>query len=347
MKRRTLIAAAAAIGLAMASNAAAQTQKCKLAQIAEWPLRAEHYRPVVEGAINGQKIDILLDTASAQSLVRRSGTARLGLTRYPVEGSRVLAVGGEAGAEFVHLDEFSIGRAVRKNWRVLVTGEYDFSDDLVFVLGDDFFNQADVEFDLGHNAVRLYETRDCEGVSLAYWARDAIVVPIVAGSQLELTVSINGVPLRARLDSSTTRSVVSLPDAERLGVTPKTPGVVGGGCYYGFGKDGVESWIAPFESFAVGNELVRNPKIHIAQVWKNYTVTETGTRLPSTLPGLPAMLLGADFLRSHRVLVAQSQQKIYLSYVGGTVFPGAPSKGCNDASPSDPRPDPTPKQGDR
>jgi predicted aspartyl protease len=330
MKRRTLVAAAAAIGLMMASNAAAQTQKCKLAQIADWPLRAEHYRPVVEGAINGQKIDILLDTGAAQSFVRRSGTARLGLTRYPVEGSRVLAVGGEAGAEFVHLDEFRIGRAVRKNWRVLVTGEYDFGDDVVFVLGDDFFNQVDVEFDLAHNIVKLFEAKDCEGVSLAYWGTDAVQVPVESGSKIELIVSINGTPVRARLDSSSTRSVVSLPDAERLGITPKTPGVVDGGCYYGFGKDGVESWIAPFESFAVGNELIRNPKIHIAQVWKNYTGTETGSRLPGTLPGLPAMLLGADFLRSHRVLVAQSRQKIYLSYVGGTVFPATPTKGCGE-----------------
>jgi len=330
VKRRTFLAAAAAIGLAMASNAAAQTQKCKLALIAEWPLRAEQYRPVIDGTINGQKIGILLDTGTAQSSIRPSGIRRLGLTRFRVEDALVPGVGVDPGGEYVHLDEFRIGRAVRKNWRVSVAGEYDFGDDIVFVLGDDFFNRVDVEFDLARNVIKLYESKDCEGVSLAYWARDAIVVPIVAGSQLELTVSINGVPLRARLDSSSTRSVVSLPDAERLGVTPKTPGVVGGGCYYGFGKGGVGSWIAPFESFAVGNELVRNPKIHIAQVWKNYTVTETGTRLPSTLPGLPAMLLGADFLRSHRVLVAQSQQKIYLSYVGGTVFPATPTKVCSE-----------------
>jgi hypothetical protein len=40
------------------------------------------------------------------------------------------------------------------------------------------------------------------------------------------------------------------------------------------------------------------------------------------------MLLGADFLRSHRVLVAHSQRKIYFTYTGGPVFqlnrPAAP-----------------------
>jgi hypothetical protein len=32
------------------------------------------------------------------------------------------------------------------------------------------------------------------------------------------------------------------------------------------------------------------------------------------------MLLGADFFRSHRVYVAKSQGKVYVSYVGGPVF---------------------------
>ena len=32
------------------------------------------------------------------------------------------------------------------------------------------------------------------------------------------------------------------------------------------------------------------------------------------------MLLGADFLRSHRVLIAHSQQQMYFTYAGGTVF---------------------------
>jgi hypothetical protein len=31
--------------------------------------------------------------------------------------------------------------------------------------------------------------------------------------------------------------------------------------------------------------------------------------------------LGADFLRSHRVLVAHSQRKMYFTYAGGPVFP--------------------------
>ncbi|TMI04931.1 MAG: hypothetical protein E6H40_18345 [Betaproteobacteria bacterium] len=331
MNRRAFLAAAAAIGLAMASSAAAQTQKCKLALIAEWPLQAGHYRPVVEGAINGQKIGILLDTGAAQSLIRRSATTKLGLTRYEAEGYRAFGVGGETHAEYVHIDEFRIGKAVRKNWRALVAGEHDFDGDSAVFLGDDFFNQVDIEFDLAHHAVRLYETKDCEAVSLAYWTTEpAGVVPIEAGSKIWVTVAINGKPVRAELDSGTSYSVLSRADAARLGVTPESPGVVAGGCVTGEGKRQIDSWIGLFESFAIGNEIIRNPRIRFADLWQYTTYTETGSRLPTRFAGQPDMLLGADFLRGHRVLIAHSQRKMYFTHAGGTVFPGKPSKGCND-----------------
>jgi hypothetical protein len=40
------------------------------------------------------------------------------------------------------------------------------------------------------------------------------------------------------------------------------------------------------------------------------------------------MLLGVDFLRAHRVLVAHNQRQMYFTYSGGTVFPARPSKPC-------------------
>ena len=45
-----------------------------------------------------------------------------------------------------------------------------------------------------------------------------------------------------------------------------------------------------------------------------------------------AMLLGADFLRAHRVLIAHSQRKIYFTYAGGTVFPVELARSCSPRS---------------
>src|SRR5712671_666648 len=93
-----------------------------------------HYRPVLDGAINGQKIGILLDTGAAMSLVLRSAAVKIGLTRYQAPGYRAFGIGGETRAETVHIDEFRIGQIARKNWDVLVAGERSFSDGVAFLL---------------------------------------------------------------------------------------------------------------------------------------------------------------------------------------------------------------------
>jgi len=339
--------AAVAIGLALAGDAAgAEGGKCRVGRIAEWPLRTDYYRPVFDGAINGQKVGILIDTGSAMNLVRRSATTRLGLTRHQAPGHSVISISGEQQAEYVHIEEFRIGEGTRKGWEVLVAGEGSFSDDVAVVLGDDFFQQVDIEFDMARNAVRLYETKDCEGVSLAYWATEpAGEVPIEAGSKIWLTVSINGQPVRAELDSGSSASMLSKADAARLGVTPDSPGTVAGGCILDGlgGRRQIDSWIGQFEGFTVGNERIRNPKIRFADLWRNMAYAETGSRLPTRLAGQPDMLLGADFLRAHRVLISRSQRKMYFTYAGGTVFPSNPWKSCSQPSSGKSTPDSLPK----
>jgi len=345
VKRCILAAAAAAIGVALAGGAAAES-KCRMGRIAEWPLRAEGRVPVTDGEINGQKVGVLLDTGAELSFILRSAARRLGLTRRGA--GRVFGVGGEDHAEVTQVDEFRIGEAVRKNWRVLVAGEGG-SDDIAVFLGDPFFEQVDVEFDLAHNAVRLYETKDCEGVSLAYWATEpAGEVPIEAGSGIRFTVSVNGKPVRAQLDSGASSSVLSKPDAARLGVAPESPGVVPTACITaGDSKRTLESWVGQFESFAIGNERIRNPRIRFADLWRNMAYTETGSRLPSRFAGLPDMLLGVDFLRAHRVLVARSQRKMYFTYAGGTVFRSNPWKGCSQPSSGKSTAGPLPKPAEK
>jgi hypothetical protein len=53
----------------------------------------------------------------------------------------------------------------------MVAGEREFKS-IDVILGEDFFDQVDLEIDLPHNAVRLFRPKDCDGVSLAYWASD-------------------------------------------------------------------------------------------------------------------------------------------------------------------------------
>jgi hypothetical protein len=167
--------------------------------------------------------------------------------------------------------------------------------------------------------VRLFQTKDCAGVPLAYWSRQALEVPLEASGKIELTVAIDGRRLRALLDSSAALSLLAQPQAAALGVTPQSPRAAPAGCARASTTRLVDSWSAQFETFAIGAETIRNPTLRFADLWRDTANAEA----------MPQMVLGGDFLRAHRVLVARSQAKMYFTYEGGTVFTGATPWGCN------------------
>jgi predicted aspartyl protease len=298
------------IALLLSPCAFGEEAKCKLVRTAEWRVRPDYNRPVVDGAINGQLVGVLLDTGSAVSLIKRSMAQRMRLPRTAVEGDSL---------EAVHVSEFRIGKSTREDWRVLVSDDYDFGDDVAVIIGDDFFRQTDVEFDLRNNVVRVFQTKDCAGVSLAYWSRQALEVALEESGRIEVAVAIDGRPVRALLDSSAARSLVSQLQAAALGVTPQSPRAAPAGCARASTTRLVDSWSAQFESFTIGAETIRNPTLRFADLWQDTADAET----------MPQMVLGGDFLRSHRVLVARSQAKMYFSYEGGAVFPATTPWGCN------------------
>jgi hypothetical protein len=73
----------------------------------------------------------------------------------------------------------------------------------------------------------------------------------------------------------------------------------------GVGTRQVPTWIVHTQSIKIGGETILDADIQVIDDRKESDVE---------------VVLGADFLRAHRVLFAISQQNIYLSYLGGDVF---------------------------
>jgi predicted aspartyl protease len=329
MGTRSLLAMCLAAGLALADGAVADGGKCKLVKIVDWPVRAVRNLIVVEGAINGRKIGIMLDTGSTMSLILRSTAVRLDLPRREAKGARIFGLGGESTIEIASVDDFRLGEVSTKDLQLFVAGERDFGEGVDVLLGENFLSRFDVEFDLAHRAVRLYQSRDCDGVSLAYWTTEVVGVVEIepideAHPRIGLTVRINGRPIDAMLDSGASSSVLTMQDAASLGVTPDTPGVAAGYPSQGLGAKSVNSWVGSFQSFAIGNENISDVRIRFADMYKDATYTDTRSRVAKSAGRTQPMLVGADFLRAYRTLVAHSQRKVYFTYSGGPVFRADP-----------------------
>ncbi|WP_231647707.1 retropepsin-like aspartic protease family protein, partial [Staphylococcus haemolyticus] len=109
--------------------------------------------------------------------------------------------------------------------------------------------------------------------------------------------------MTAMIDTGAATSSVTLRAAKRAGLQLDAPGVTRAGVAYGVGERRAPKWRTNFASFEIGEETVRNAEIAVVDYESDVDV-----------------LLGNDFLRSHRVLFAMSQKKLYLSYLGGEPF---------------------------
>ena len=88
----------------------------------------------------------------------------------------------------------------------------------------------------------------------------------------------------------------------------------------GIGSRSLQTWIADVQSFKLGDESINNTQLSVAQLGKYRTMKRIGSRIPVVAVPEPGMLLGMDFLRSHRILVDNATRKTVFTYEGGPVF---------------------------
>jgi len=317
----------AAVLAAAGAAPAAADEGCKLLQVGEFPLSFIGRRAVLDAAINGQPTTLLVDTGSDSTLLFHDRAEALGLALRPVPNLTFYGVGGGAEASTARIAVFKVGPLSARDMDVFVTG---VSAGVVRpanthgpagLLGEAFLGQADVEFDFPEKKMRFFKPKNCAGDQVVYWRKAysvAPMLPVNRGDKIDVMVALNGHPVRAELDTGASTTIVTNAAAEGAGV--RSPDETAAGRSTGLGNQAVPTYAAVFQSFAFGDEVIRNAKLRVADLFAADTVTRVGSRLAVRAIDPPQMLLGADFFTAHRVYVARSQGKVYISYVGGPVF---------------------------
>jgi tetratricopeptide (TPR) repeat protein len=296
--------------LSLAAIAGPASAACKLEKYAELPVTMEGLRPIVPVKINGKDARLIADSGGFFSMLTPGSAARLGLrVGPPPEWLTVRGVNGNAEVGLTTVREFGLVGATIKDVQFLVGGSRT-EGEADGTLGENFLTVSDVEFDLANGVIRLFKTVGCGSTPLAYWAADKpySVIELDEGrrtpNQIVASASVNGTRIKVQFDSGAYRSILSLRAARFGGVGPDSPGVLAGGPEMGVGRQLRDSWIAPFSSFKIGDEEIKNTRLRIG---------------PMELDDVD-MLLGADFFLSHRILISRSQGKVYFTYNGGPVF---------------------------
>jgi tetratricopeptide (TPR) repeat protein len=312
---RCLRAALVALPLSLAPALAAAA--CKLLKIAELPvtMSGSGHKPLVTARINGADASFIADSGAFYSLITQAAAAQYGLKLHHAPAELLLVgIGGAVAPSATYIEELTLAGTPISHIEFIVGGS-DFAGGAAGVLGQNVLGMADVEYDLANGVIRLMRPgKGCESAALAYWAGagpySVVDIEWPIGKSVEHTSGtafLNGTKIRVLFDTGADSSMVLRRTAERLGFKPEGRGVVRSGFAYGIGKRTIETWIAPFASFKMGEEEIRNTRLQV------------GESDLSDVSGID-MLLGADFFLSHRVYVANSQDKLYFTYNGGPVF---------------------------
>lgn len=197
--------------------------------------------------------------------------------------------------------------------------------EIVGYIGQDILGSADVEFDLAHDRLAFYQPKDCAKADLIYWSPNFSLAPLrrrdPALPHFATTVVVNGKAMQAMISTTTRYSTMDLGPARSVGVTPQSPGVRR---VARFDVKPQDAWVGVFTSVAIGDEQVKNVSLTFSDLWSQARATETGSRLAKAVEGFPPLVLGQDFLRAHRLLLATSQGRMYMTYNGGGIFKTAP-----------------------
>jgi TPR repeat protein len=310
---------------AVPSYASNEIRRCRYVAMKTLPIKFSGLAPTVEGTVNGKAARMLVDTGAMDSYLFPQIAKKAGL-KLGHDVGYVTGIGGTSTEIGTKVDELSIGPFHVENIRMGVISDTASRVNDV-LLGARFLFNYDLELSMAEQYLRFFQPENCSSEDhLAYWDENALSVPMTyldggPRSQLVLDgrgfrkiknesrkavhVEINGKKLRALIDSGAMHTTIFSHAVQSHGLNLRTDGSFGRKPVAGVGKKTLSSWIAQFDTFQIGDEMVKNGRVMVVD---------------HDLESEFELVLGADFLRAHRVLFAVSQNRFYFSYIGGTMF---------------------------
>ena len=299
MRRRAAALLAALLPLAACADQPAPTG-CVMHELAVLPVLNDRRQPIIRATVDGVPVAFIVDTGARVSTVFEEAAAMLNLP-VSFENRHVLVgTGGAVFARDATIQTLRLDHLVARDVQLVTAGRWRGRVDglpLAGLFGGDFLAGYDVAFDLPAHRVSLYREQNC-GDHLRPWPDGiAFRIPFHLHNETEvdLPIAINGHEVTAVLDSGAGRSVLDRAAGREGGATDAS--MAADPATFGTGIDGNRNLMRlhRFDSLQVGPERVAPAVVEVG---------DTGINL-----------LGADYLRSHRVWISYPHQVLYVQPV--------------------------------
>jgi predicted aspartyl protease len=270
------------------------------------PLRIIGTTVIVPVSVNEIEGRFILDTGAAQTVVTPDAVVHFGLALDEWTATTMRGVGGierrrNADPRSVELGGLPLHRrSLAKDATLRVATlprNMGAGQPIDGLLGRDFLSAFDLSLDLPRRTLTLYDVHGCSGRFLP-WTEDYLSVPVEnpTESALVVPVELDGVPLRALLDSGAGQTLVAAPGMARLVLgldrLENDPSQI----VSGMGPHTVTMWHHRFKSLRIGGETFAAPLFLVA---------------PIQLNPICDMLLGADWLMDREVWISYATNQLF------------------------------------
>lgn len=312
---------ACCIGALMQVSAwAGAAAPCSLQRVAELPVKIEDGRLMIQIQIEDHDAWVLVDTGSPFSLITVRLADTLKLRRSNIEPGRAYDGAGKNLKHFVNIKKLSLNGMVAENQTFIVMGEDD-TEELPFdgIFGANFLSAYDVELDVPHGRMSLYLHNRCETPPI-YWTQDFADTPFALDASLHMvmTVTLDGKPLRAMLDTGAGSSFLAAQTARRnFDFDPEAGGLKPEGeSHFGTGAT-LTSYSHRFSALDVGGITFHNPELLIipdktSKIAREHRGNDSTTLFSDTNQETP-LVIGMRQIARIRAYIAYKDGKIYIS----------------------------------
>ena len=281
-------------------SAASQASSCAAEPIAEITVATLNNAPIVTLMANGHPVVLLLDTGAERTVLTPIVAERIGAQPPRIEFQRQMrGIVGTLPTREVELSSFNAGN-VPINWRRIavapITGPNVFSTPLDGILGADVLSDFDLDIDLPHHRLGLYQKGVC--TSGPPWASPYITIATGRSrdEHLFFPVELDHHAIVAIVDSGAQRSLVSEATAHRVGVTDRSLSQDPPITTQAATGTAVNSHVHRFSELKVGAEIMGGPELVVGAA--NLRDCD--------------IVLGIDFLKSRRIWLSYESLRIFL-----------------------------------
>jgi predicted aspartyl protease len=284
-----------------AGTTPAAADECKPKRVAELAIVLLRNIPLVNLSVNGAPATFLLDTGAERTIMTAAAAQRLGVESHYEYPRRMRSLDGAVSSGDARLRNLGLGGTALADFRVLV-GSVSLpglsGKPLDGLLGADFFSSFEMDLDLAHSRLTLYERLPC-AVAAPPWGQAYTTIPVNRSlhDHLFFPVSLDGHKLAAFIDTGAEVSAVDAAAALAFGVTDAALDHDPVANLRGAGSEVVKSRRHRFGRLEIGGEMLRDPVIAVTKL-----------RLQDA-----DLVLGVDFLRFRRVWLSYGSHQIFLA----------------------------------